>query len=306
MLRRLARCSAARRDSRRTAPSRCRCAAALLCLARATFSLLRRVSQALAGLLAEQGHSDEALAVLNQSLALWLPPAEAGAAEERDESTADLPSLEFRFDTAKLLLDLDHSTDTAVRVLEARAPHAFARGSGRACESWFVSRLALTRVRRAQGLLEECDDRPDVWHLLALAHHGACAFERARNCLDEAEEVRTRPPRTRRRFASDSIHRSCLARCPPRTGIGWRASWCSCAPPSTPVRRRGWKTAARARTRKKKRTKQSPLMLTERFLLQRLRCPGHRSRVRLAFRKRAVRHSVPPSSSVAHLRRASA
>ena len=29
-----------------------------------------------------------------------------------------------------------------------------------------------------------------MWHLLALAHHGACSFERARNCLDEAEEVR--------------------------------------------------------------------------------------------------------------------
>ena len=84
-------------------------------------------SQALAGLLAEQGHADEALAVLHQSLALWLPPAEAGAAGERNERTADLPSLEFRFDTAKLLLDLDHSTDTAVRVLEVRPPRLLSR-----------------------------------------------------------------------------------------------------------------------------------------------------------------------------------
>ena len=44
-------------------------------------------------------------------------------------------------------------------------------------------------MRRAQGLLEECDDRPDVWHLLALAHHGACAFERARGCVAEAEAL---------------------------------------------------------------------------------------------------------------------
>lgn len=86
--------------------------------------------QALAGLLAEQGHADEALALLHQSLALWLPPAADEAGRELDEEAAQAeearlaepPSLEFRFDTAKLLLDLDHSTDTAVRVLEARRP----------------------------------------------------------------------------------------------------------------------------------------------------------------------------------------
>jgi hypothetical protein len=41
-----------------------------------------------------------------------------------------------------------------------------------------------------QGLLDECDDSCDVWFTLALAHHGGCSFERARNCLDEAQEVR--------------------------------------------------------------------------------------------------------------------
>ena len=96
-----------------------RCVAALLFAPHA--ECCAPVSQALAGLLAEQGHADEALAVLHQSLALWLPPAEEAAAEEREERDLDPPSLEFRFDTAKLLLDLDHSTDTAVRVLEARA-----------------------------------------------------------------------------------------------------------------------------------------------------------------------------------------
>jgi hypothetical protein len=45
-----------------------------------------------------------------------------------------------------------------------------------------------------QGLLEECDDNAEVWFLLALAHHGACSFERARNCLAEAEEARAAWP----------------------------------------------------------------------------------------------------------------
>jgi len=96
------------------------------------------VSQALAGLLAEQGHADEALAVLHQSLALWLPPAEA--AEEEEERGIDPPSLEFRFDTAKLLLDLDHSTETAVRVLEARARRMRKR--------LVAARAAMVRARR--------------------------------------------------------------------------------------------------------------------------------------------------------------
>ena len=101
--------------------------------------------------------------MLRRSIALWLPPAEddadGGCASGAPGGcVADVPSFEFRFETAKLLVDLDDSTATAVRVLE--------------------------------GLLEECDDRPQVWFLLALAHHGACAFERARGCLTEAEEVR--------------------------------------------------------------------------------------------------------------------
>lgn len=69
-----------------------------------------------------------------------------------------IPGYEFRLETAKLLLDLDDTTDAAVRVLE--------------------------------GLIEERDVVPDAWFLLALAHHGACKFRRARDSLDHAQEAR--------------------------------------------------------------------------------------------------------------------
>jgi len=44
-------------------------------------------------------------------------------------------------------------------------------------------------VRILEELLEERDDSPDVWFLLALAHHGGCAFARAGLCLDTAAEL---------------------------------------------------------------------------------------------------------------------
>lgn len=123
--------------------------------------------QALAALRALMGFPEEALALLRQSLARWLP-SEA-AADQGDARLADAalpqplspfaepPGFAFRFETAKLLLELDDSTATAVRVLEE--------------------------------LLEERDDEFELWFLLALAHHGACAFARATQCLDQAEEL---------------------------------------------------------------------------------------------------------------------
>ena len=60
-------------------------------------------------------------------------------------------SFEFRFECAKLLLELDEKTDAAINVLEE--------------------------------LLEERDDVADVWHLLALANHGCCEFDRALELL---------------------------------------------------------------------------------------------------------------------------
>ena len=43
--------------------------------------------------------------------------------------------------------------------------------------------LASGSVGLVQGLLEERDDVADVWHLLALANHGCCEFDRALELL---------------------------------------------------------------------------------------------------------------------------
>jgi hypothetical protein len=66
-------------------------------------------------------------------------------------------SFEFRFETAKLLLELDENTDEAIDVLEE--------------------------------LLDERDGVIDVWHLLALANHGCCNFDRALELLGHAEQL---------------------------------------------------------------------------------------------------------------------
>jgi class 3 adenylate cyclase len=84
-------------------------------------------AQVLAGLRAEQGATEEALALLRKSIACWLPAAPAGGEdadadvdEAADGALSEPPSFEFRVVTAKLLIDLDDSTETAVRVLEVR------------------------------------------------------------------------------------------------------------------------------------------------------------------------------------------
>ena len=70
--------------------------------------------------------------------------------EQGGDGDLQLPSYEFRFETAKLLLELDDTTDSVVSVLE--------------------------------GLLEENDGVPDVWLLLAVAY-------RAGGELDEAVDA---------------------------------------------------------------------------------------------------------------------
>ena len=104
--------------------------------------------QALASLRVEQGRPDEALAALQQSMALWYVPhpdstqgkeaaagrvanggnsggKRAAAGQQRAGLTAEeLPSYEFRLETVKLLLELEDTIETAAEV------HSLCRGSG--------------------------------------------------------------------------------------------------------------------------------------------------------------------------------
>lgn len=153
--------------------------------------------QALASLRQQQGKDEDALQVLRQSMALWFKPApeeseeeEEGAAEEGKKAAAggsgkkaaaaeaeqedlgssdsgsemefdsdddELPSYEFRFETAKLLLELDESVEAASQVLE--------------------------------GLLDENDQDPNVWLLLAMCCQGGGDEEGALGAVEEGIEV---------------------------------------------------------------------------------------------------------------------
>ena len=124
--------------------------------------------QVLASLRVLQGRSDEALEALRQSMAIWRRDRKGtagGGDDQADDRATEFEgeydvSFEFRFECAKLLLELDESTDAAMDVLEE--------------------------------LLEERDDVADVWHLLALANHGCCEFDRALEMLDRAEALYAR------------------------------------------------------------------------------------------------------------------
>ncbi|PSC76490.1 putative assembly chaperone of rpl4 [Micractinium conductrix] len=76
---------------------------------------------------------------------------------EDDSDVEELPSYEFRFETAKLLLELDESVDTASQVLEQ--------------------------------LLEENDTDPNVWLLLALCCQGGGDLEGALECAEEGMKL---------------------------------------------------------------------------------------------------------------------
>eukprot|EP01024_Parvocaulis_polyphysoides_P039208 TRINITY_DN353_c0_g1_i5.p1 TRINITY_DN353_c0_g1~~TRINITY_DN353_c0_g1_i5.p1 ORF type:complete len:356 (-),score=90.09 TRINITY_DN353_c0_g1_i5:963-2030(-) len=125
--------------------------------------------QALASLRYEQGLPEEAMVLLKESMEKWLktkPTQMAGDGDgvveqteeqeeeddEDEEEAVQMPSYEFRFECAKLLLELDDSTDAAIQVLE--------------------------------GLLREDDRVPHVWQLLAMSYYGG-------NMLEEADEVAT-------------------------------------------------------------------------------------------------------------------
>ena len=116
--------------------------------------------QLLASLKNERGEAEEALKVLKQSIAMWRKSdmhrdQDADGAEEF-MGEFDV-SFEFRFETAKLLLELDETTDAAIEIL---------------CE-----------------LLRERDDNADVWYMLSYAHHGALDFDTALEHLEQGEEL---------------------------------------------------------------------------------------------------------------------
>lgn len=115
--------------------------------------------QALCSLRVLQGREEEALVLLKESLQLWWDEVDDNEdndnEEEKDESI--LPSYEFRFETAKLLLELDDSTATAADILE--------------------------------GLLEENDTVPDVWLLLAVAYKAGGELESAAEAATQGAKV---------------------------------------------------------------------------------------------------------------------
>ena len=85
----------------------------------------------MASLRSQQGRTEEALEALRQSIASWRsrrggrdvdvdPDRRREDEEEDNEFLGEYDvSFEFRFETAKLLLELDENTDEAIDVLEA-------------------------------------------------------------------------------------------------------------------------------------------------------------------------------------------
>ena len=138
----------------------------LLGEARELWHLSPEPLQALCSLRRLQGREDDALLMLRQSLALWYRPSHDGEGEHPNElqtqtqnqsidedDEPSLPSYEFRFEAAKLLIELEETMETAADVLE--------------------------------GLLQENDTVPDVWLLLAVAYRAGGELEAAADAAKE-------------------------------------------------------------------------------------------------------------------------
>lgn len=117
--------------------------------------------QVMASLYIEVDKSQEAMECLKRSMSLWysFPDSEeAGTNEFAPTLSAgtELPAYEFRFETAKLLLELGDFA-IASDVLE--------------------------------GLLEEADSSLDVWYLLSIAQHSLGDHEDARESICRAAKL---------------------------------------------------------------------------------------------------------------------
>ncbi|KAL3136730.1 hypothetical protein ABBQ38_005447 [Trebouxia sp. C0009 RCD-2024] len=130
--------------------------------------------QVLASLRVEQQQPEEALQHLRTSMQKWFPSLQSMMAESDahsrdsneeddvtdeadDEVTAPLPSFEFRFETAKLLIELDETTEAAVQILDS--------------------------------LIEEDDSVPNVWYMLAMCLLGGGQTEAAAEALQHGQKL---------------------------------------------------------------------------------------------------------------------
>jgi kinesin family protein 5 len=133
--------------------------------------------QVLASLYVELDKADLALPALRKSLALWHKPLDEKAhnnnnnsemdIDEEDEdgddaSNLNLPSFEFRFETAKLIMELEEDASEAIHILDE--------------------------------LLAEDDASLDVWFLMTLCHQGMGQWEDALGCLDHIEQALSKFP----------------------------------------------------------------------------------------------------------------
>lgn len=131
--------------------------------------------QVLASLKVELQKPDEALQHLRDSMQKWFPalqrmladpdeseadesnPDESALDEDEQDLDAQLPSFEFRFETAKLLIELDETTEAAVQILDS--------------------------------LIEEDDSVPNVWYMLAMCLLGGGQTEAAAEALQHGRKL---------------------------------------------------------------------------------------------------------------------
>lgn len=159
-------------------PGRAEDAARMLEEAQASSPQSPEPAQVKASLLVEVGgREEEARAALRHSMSLWYVRPESLCGGDQDEQGGGMevdgrdgtgaeshlregcapPSFEFRFETAKLIMELEDDARDSLAILE--------------------------------GLLDENDASLDTWFLLTLAHQGMGQIEEAKACLDHIEQA---------------------------------------------------------------------------------------------------------------------